>query len=221
MKYTIYTHFNLSKYISKEDYFTKILNYLFNQCEEKLITTQLQNQVRLDEEVHLMDYLPEDCIEHVIDFSTELELGQSLIQFIQKVEPFLKEESKNEKPFVLTIKKEIEVSKPILIYQIDIGLRMFFNRDRESIFQEIENIILFFKNYDLSKLEGNRILKGITIIGDIDSYSTEKVPFDLRYSSIDEVNKFVNDELDDVFDEKRDVIFQFISDDFRPKELPF
>ena len=80
---------------------------------------------------------------------------------------------------------------------------------------------MFFKNYDLSKLEGNRILKGITIIGDIDCYSTEKIPFDFRYCSMDEVMKYVNDELDDVLEEKRDVIFQFISDDYKPKELPF
>jgi len=221
MKYTIYSHFNLSNYISKEEYFSKIFNYVFNRFDEKLITTQLQNQVRLEEEIHLMDHLPEDCIEHVIDFSTEFAIGKSLILLIQKIEPFLKNQSNTKKPFVLTIKREIEVPKPVLIYQIDIGLRMFLKRDRELIFQEIENILLFFRNFDLSRLKDNRIFRSTTLIGDIDSYSTEKVPFDLRYCSIDEVIKFVNDELDDVFEEKRDVIFQFISDDFRSKELPF
>jgi hypothetical protein len=220
MKYTIYSHFNLSNYISKEEYFSKILNYLCNQFEEKLITTQLQNQVRLEEEIHLMDHLPEYCIEHVIDFSKTLELGDNLIELIQKLVSYLNE-SNTEKPFVLTIKREIEVPKPVLIYHIDIGLRMFLKRDRELIFQEIENILLFFRNFDLSRLKDNRIFRSTTLIGDIDSYSTEKVPFDLRYCSIDEVIKFVNDELDDVFEEKRDVIFQFISDDFRSKELPF
>ena len=72
MKYIIYNHFNLSNYISKEEYFSKIFNYVFNRYDEKLITTQLQNQVRLDKEIHQMDQIPEDCIEHVIDFSTEL-----------------------------------------------------------------------------------------------------------------------------------------------------
>jgi hypothetical protein len=220
MKYTIYSHFNLSNYISKEEYFSKIFNYVFNRFDEKLITTQLQNQVRLEEEIHLMDHLPEYCIEHVIDFSKTLELGDNLIELIQKLVSYLNE-SNTEKPFVLTIKREIEVPKPVLIYQIDIGLRMFLKRDRELIFQEIENILLFFRNFDLSRLKDNRIFRSTTLIGDIDSYSTEKVPFDLRYCSMDEVMKFVNDELDDVFEEKRDVIFQFISDDFRSKELPF
>jgi len=98
---------------------------------------------------------------------------------------------------------------------------MFFNLDKNDIIQEIESILLFFKNYDLSALKEKRILKSTTVIGDIDCYSTEKIPFDLRNISMDEVMKYVNDELDDVLEEKRDVIFQFISDDFRPKELPF
>lgn len=221
MKYTIFNHFNLSKYISKEEYFSKIFNYVFNRYDEKLITTQLQNRVRLEEEIHLMDNLPEECIEHVIDFSTEFHIGQSLIQLIQKIEPFLQDQYKAKKPFVLTIKREIEVLKPVLIYQIDVGLRMFFNLDKNQIIQEIESILLFFKNYDLSVLKEKIILKSTTVIGDIECYSTERIPFDLRYSTFDEVMKYVNDELDDVLAEKRDVIFQFISDDFRPKELPF
>ena len=221
MKYTIYTNFNLSNYISKEEFFSKIFNYVFNRFDEKLITTQLQNRVRLDEESHLMDHIPEDCIKHVIDFSTEFEIGQSLIQFIQKIEPFLQDQSNSKKTFVLTIKREIDVPRPILIYQIDIGLRMFFKRDKESIFQEIENILLFFKNFDLSRFKDNKIFMSTTLIGDIDCYSTEKIPFDFRYCSMDEVMKYVNDELDDVLEEKRDVIFQFISDDYKPKELPF
>ena len=62
---------------------------------------------------------------------------------------------------------------------------MFFNLDKDLIIQEIENILMFFKNFDLSSLKDNRIFKGTTLIGDIDSYSKEKIPFDLRYSSID------------------------------------
>jgi hypothetical protein len=220
MKYTIYSHFNLSNYISKEEYFSKILNYLCNQFEEKLITTQLQNQVRLEEEIHLMDHLPEYCIEHVIDFSKTLELVDNLIELIQKLVSYLNE-SNTEKPFVLTIKREIEKPKPTLIYQIDIGLRMFFKIEKETILEEIENILMFFKNYDLSSYKNNRIFKNTTTIGDIDNYSLEKIPFDLRYLSIDDVIKFAKDELDEAYEEKNDVIFQFISDDFQPKELPF
>jgi hypothetical protein len=80
---------------------------------------------------------------------------------------------------------------------------------------------LFFKNFDLSRFKDNKIFRSTTVVGDIDCYSTKRIPFDLRYCSMDEVMKYVNDELDDVFEEKRDVIFQFISDDFGPKELPF
>jgi len=221
MKYTIYNHFNLSNYLSKQEFFTKIINYILNRFDEKLISAQLQNQVRLDKEIHLMDKLPEECFQHIIDFSSDFEIGQSLIQFIQSIEPFLQDQSISKKPLVLTLKREIEVPKPVLIYQIDIGLRMFFNLDKNDIIQEIESILLFFKNYDLSALKEKRILKSTTVIGDIDCYSTEKIPFDLRNISMDEVMKYVNDELDDVLEEKRDVIFQFISDDFRPKELPF
>jgi len=84
MKYTIYNHFNLSNYLSKQEFFTKIINYILNRFDEKLISAQLQNQVRLDKEIHLMDKLPEECFQHIIDFSSDFEIGQSLIQFIQR-----------------------------------------------------------------------------------------------------------------------------------------
>ena len=41
------------------------------------------------------------------------------------------------------------------------------------------------------------------MIGDIECYSAEIIPFDLRYSTFDEVMKYVNEELDDVLEEKR------------------
>jgi|APGre2960657404_1045060.scaffolds.fasta_scaffold05532_2 hypothetical protein len=40
------------------------------------------------------------------------------------------------------------------------------------------------------------VLTSTTVFDDIDSYSTERIPFDLRYCSFDEIIHYVNDELD-------------------------
>jgi hypothetical protein len=41
------------------------------------------------------------------------------------------------------------------------------------------------------------------VFDNIDCYSTEKKPFDLRYCSMYEVIHYFNDELDEVLEEKR------------------
>jgi hypothetical protein len=213
MRHTLNFNFVFDRGQSKEDYLNRILSFLKGYDAEQLFNSLYYPQ--LEEEINLMDEVPQNSIKHVIDLNQEDDFNKSVLLVVQYMEHYVNSIS-GDLPFLISFKKSFKKKKQQLFYLFDIHSRMEVKMDLETIKKELETKLRNLysnkqKMIELAPVVYNAFDSDDLYLGDLNtSFSKYRIQFDLGFYLFDEMLEMVFDEVDEVFKKSKEVIFEFI-----------
>jgi hypothetical protein len=213
MRHTFFFNFVFERGQSKEDYLNRILSFLQGYETELLFNSLYHPQ--LEEEINLMDEVPQNSIKHVIDLNQEDDFNKSVLLVVQYMEHYVNSIS-GDLPFLISFKKSFKKKKQQLFYLFDIQSRMEVKMDLETIKKELETKLRNLysnkqKMIELAPVVYNAFDSDDLYLGDLNtSFSKYRIQFDLGFYLFDEMLEMVFDEVDEVIKKSKEVIFEFI-----------
>jgi hypothetical protein len=213
MRHTFFFNFVFERGQSKEDYLNRILSFLQGYETELLFNSLYHPQ--LEEEINLMDEVPQNSIKHVIDLNQEDDFNKSVLLVVQYMEHYVNSIS-GDLPFLISFKKSFKKKKQQLFYLFDIQSRMEVKMDLETIKKELETKLRNLysnkqKMIELAPVVYNAFDSDDLYLGDLNtSFSKYRIQFDLGFYLFDEMLEMVFDEVDEVIKKSKQVIFEFI-----------
>jgi hypothetical protein len=213
MRHTFFFNFVFERGQSKEDYLNRILSFLQGYETELLFNSLYHPQ--LEEEINLMDEVPQNSIKHVIDLNQEDDFNKSVLLVVQYMEHYVNSIS-GDLPFLISFKKSFKKKKQQLFYLFDIHSRMEVKMDLETIKKELETKLRNLysnkqKMIELAPVVYNAFDSDDLYLGDLNtSFSKYRIQFDLGFYLFDEMLEMVFDEVDEVIKKSKEVIFEFI-----------
>jgi hypothetical protein len=213
MRHTLFFNFVFERGQSKEDYLNRILSFLQGYETELLFNSLYHPQ--LEEEINLMDEVPQNSIKHVIDLNQEDDFNKSVLLVVQYMEHYVNSIS-GDLPFLISFKKSFKKKKQQLFYLFDIHSRMEVKMDLETIKKELETKLRNLysnkqKMIELAPVVYNAFDSDDLYLGDLNtSVSKYRIQFDLGFYLFDEMLEMVFDEVDEVIKKSKQVIFEFI-----------
>jgi hypothetical protein len=213
MRHTFFFNFVFERGQSKEDYLNRILSFLQGYETELLFNSLYHHQ--LEEQINLMDEVPKNSIEHVIDLNQEDDFNKSVLTVVQYMEHYVNSIS-GELPFLISFKKSFKKKKQQLFYLFDIHSRMEVKMDPETIKKDLETKLRNLysnkqKMIELSPVVYNAFDSDDLYLGDLNSSgSKNRIKFDLGFYLFDDMLELVFDEVDEVIKKSKEVVFEFI-----------
>jgi glycerophosphoryl diester phosphodiesterase len=213
MGHTLIFNFVFERGQSKEDFLNRILTFLKGFDAEQLFNNSYHPQ--LEEEIDLMDEVPQNSIKHVIDLNQEDDFNKSVLLVVQYMEHYVNSIS-GDLPFLISFKKSFKKKKQQLFYLFDIHSRMEVKMDLETIKKELETKLRNLysnkqKMIELAPVVYNTFDSDDLYLGDLNtSFSKYRIQFDLGFYLFDEMLEMVFDEVDEVIKKSKEVIFEFI-----------
>ena len=213
MRHTLYFNFVFDRGQSKEDYLNRILSFLKGYDAEQLFNSLYHPQ--LEEEINLIDKVPNNSIKHVIDLNQEEDFNKSVLLVVQYMEHYVNSIS-GELPFLISFKKSFKKKKQQLFYLFDVHSRMKVKMDSETIKNELEAKMRNLysnkqKMIELAPVVYNAFDSDDLYLGDLNSSgSKNRIKFDLGFHLFDEMLEDVFDEVDEVIKKSKEVIFEFV-----------
>lgn len=213
MRHTLNFNFVFERGHSKEDYLNRILSFLKGYDAEQLFNSLYHPQ--LEEEINLMEEVPNNSIKHVIDLNQEEDFNKSVLTVVQYMEHYVNSIS-GDLPFVISFKKSFKKKKQQLFYLFDIHGRMEVKMDSETIKKEIEfKLRNLYSNkqkmIELAPVIYSAFDSDDLYLGDLNlSGSKNRIQFDLGFYLFDDMLELVFDEVDLVFKKSKKVVFEFI-----------
>jgi hypothetical protein len=213
MRHTFFFNFVFERGQSKEDYLNRILSFLQGYETELLFNSLYHPQ--LEEQINLMDEVPKNSIEHVIDLNQEDDFNKSVLTVVQYMEHYVNSIS-GDLPFLISFKKSFKKKKQQLFYLFDIHSRMEVKMDPETIKKDLETKLRNLysnkqKMIELSPVVYNAFDSDDLYLGDLNSSgSKNRIKFDLGFYLFDDMLELVFDEVDEVIKKSKEVVFEFI-----------
>ena len=213
MGHTLIFNFVFERGQSKEDFLNRILTFLKGFDAEQLFNNSYHPQ--LEEDINLMDEVPQNSIKHVIDLNQEDDFNKSVLLVVQYMEHYVNSIS-GDLPFLISFKKSFKKKKQQLFYLFDIHSRMEVKMDLETIKKELETKLRNLysnkqKMIELAPVVYNAFDSDDLYLGDLNtSFSKYRIQFDLGFYLFDEMLEMVFDEVDEVIKKSKQVIFEFI-----------
>ena len=213
MGHTLFFNFVFDRGQSKEDFLNRILSFLKGFEAEQLFNNLYHLQ--LEEEINLMDEVPQNSIKHVIDLNQEEDFNKSVLLVVQNMEHYINSIS-GDLPFLISFKKSFKKKKQQLFYLYDIHNRMEVKMDLETIKKELEiKLRNLYSNkqkmIELAPVVYSAFDSDDLYLGDLNSSGTKyRIQFDLGFYLLDELLEMVFDEVDLVFKKSEEVVFEFI-----------
>ena len=213
MRHTFFFNFVFERGQSKEDYLNRILSFLQGYETELLFNSLYHHQ--LEEQIYLMDEVPKNSIEHVIDLNQEDDFNKTVLTVVQYMEHYVNSIS-GDLPFLISFKKSFKKKKQQLFYLFDIHSRMEVKMDPETIKNELEAKLRNLysnkqKMIELAPVVYNAFDSDDLYLGDLNtSGSKYRIQFDLGFYLFEEMLEMVFDEVDLVFKKSKEVVFEFI-----------
>lgn len=210
MRHTLNFNFVFDRGQSKEDYLNRILSFLKGYDAEQLFNSLYHP--RLEEEINLMDEVPQNSIKHIIDLNQEDDFNKTVLLVVQFMEHYVNSIS-GDLPFLLSFKKSFKKKKQQLFYLFDIHSRMEVKMDSETIKKEIEfKLRNLYSNkqkmIELAPVVYSAFDSDDLYLGDLNSKN--RIKFDLGFYLFDEMLELVFDEVDEVIKKSKEVVFEFI-----------
>ena len=213
MRHTLFFNFVYERGQSKEDYLNRILSFLQGYETELLFNSLYHPQ--LEEEINLMDEVPNNSIKHVIDLNQEDDFNKTVLTVVQYMEHYINSIS-GDLPFLLSFKKSFKKKKQQLFYLFDIHSRMEVKMDSETIKKELEiKLRNLYSNkqkmIELAPVIYSAFDSDDLYLGDLNkSGSKYRIQFDLGFYLFDEMLEMIFDEVDEVIKKSKEVVFEFI-----------
>ena len=213
MRHTLNFNFVFERGQLKEDYLNRILSFLKGYNAEQLFNSLYHPQ--LEEEINLMDEVPQNSIKHIIDLNQEEDFNKSVLTVVQYMEHYVNSIS-GDLPFVISFKKSFKKKKQQLFYLFDIHSRKEVKMDSETIKKEIEfKLRNLYSNkqkmIELAPVIYSAFDSDDLYLGDLNSSgSKNRIKFDLGFYLFDEMLEIVFDEVDQVIKKSKEVVFEFI-----------
>ncbi|MFM7466643.1 MAG: hypothetical protein ACKO2O_01940 [Crocinitomicaceae bacterium] len=213
MRHKLYFNFLFERGQSKEDYLNRILSFL-RGYETELLFNSLYHP-KLEEEINLIDEVPDNSIKHVIDLNQEDDFNKTVLTVVQYMEHYINSIS-GDLPFLISFKKSFRKKKQQLFYLFDIHSRMEVKMNTETIKKELEiKLRNLYSNkqkmIELAPVVYNAFDSDDLYLGDLNtSGSKNRIQFELGFYLFDEMLEMVFDEVDEVIKKSKEVIFEFI-----------
>jgi hypothetical protein len=213
MGHTLIFNFVFDREQSKEDFLNRILTFLKGFDAEQLFNNSYHPQ--LEEEIDLMDEVPQNSIKHIIDLNQEKDFNKSVLLVVQFMEHYVNNVI-GDLPLLISFKKSFKRKKQQLFYLFDIQSRMEVKMDPDTIKKELEiKLRNLYSNkqkmIELAPLVYSAFDSDDLYLGDLNSSGSKyRIQFDLGFYLLDELLEMVFDEVDLVFKKSEEVVFEFI-----------
>ena len=213
MGHTLFFNFVFDRGQSKEDFLNRILSFLKGFEAEQLFNNLYHPQ--LEEEINLMDEVPQNSIKHIIDLNQEEDFNKSVLLVVQNMEHYINSIS-GDLPFLISFKKSFKRKKQQLFYLYDIHSRLEVKMDPDTIKKELEiKLRNLYSNkqkmIELAPVVYNAFDSDDLYLGDLNtSGSKYRMQFDLGFYLFDEMLELLFDEVNQVNKKSKEVVFEFV-----------